>query len=837
MALKESETLKVLLKPRAAVVAFKQLDTDSKGCVSLDAFQRFAAGMLPASPTKAAGAEAAGAASASPPTDVAGDNGTLGVDNLFKLIDKDGSGTVEKSEIYRAVRGDARVREALKESATLKVLLKPRAAVTAFKALDTDSKGCVSLEAFRRFASGMQPARPTQAAAAGARGAGGSPSPSSSSPAAAGPAALTAAGAAQVEAIFKLLDKDGSGTIEKSEVYRAVRGDARVRAALKQSAALSVLLKPRAAAEAFKELDTDRSGCVSLVEFRRFAAGMQPAQPARPTQSDEAQEIFQMLDRDKSGTVEKSEIYRAIRNEAAVRDRLRRSSTLKLLLKPGAFGKGFDALRASKGPGASTSITLDDFRRIVNQIVPPPAGAAAGAAAGAGDDAAAAGGHLLGKPVRIQVKGEWRAGLVISFLTQKGHHLVHYSSGEEQWINLEQGSAHVVFEVIDFESGRAADVDDCRWLVGYLEKEIQDAHLEAEIKAELERERVADPAAHDSVRDMHHLMTTGLVAVEERVRLLAALHDAVDRADGRPVGTSAAAHAADAANAAHAEAWAGAGRERRNSLDGIHPTAWVDKPLKIQREDGQWETGVVAAWNEQAKMHVIALRSGDTVEYDSAEMQHAIIDLTTPQGLQDCAWLVRRIEDEAAECHAQNKPLRAAKVQLLETIRNGLARYAAAAGAGASGGGAAGGGAAGDLHAAANRVLHDQSVGGEQLVDDLLRVEWSGGVWHSGVIVDFDAASGQHQVLYEDGERHWHDMRVTRHQVVEILDHDTLEGWDWAVGLVQADVQAKKSAEHPIPASRWDLLRKLYLVQVIDHPLVVRQDDGSVRRREDEEDG
>jgi Ca2+-binding EF-hand superfamily protein len=327
-----SDHLQMFLRPRAFAAAFSTLDGDSDGKVSLAEFRAFATGVAEAAPS------------------LESDD----VGEVFAMIDIDGSGHVDKGEIVKAVRSDASVRDLLKMSDHLQMLLRPRAFADSFRALDGDSDGKVSLDEFRAFAAGVAEAAPKRAED-------------------------------DIAEVFALIDRDGGGHVDKGEVIRAVKSNHHVRDLLRVVPSLQGLLRPRALAAALRLLDTDRDGKVSLAEFRTFVAssttgintgatltrpsgegvgGGQQGMAVLPVH-DDIGEVFAMIDTDNSGHVDKGEILRSCQGDAHVRDVLRVSGSLSVLLRPRAFAVAFRSLDADR----NGQVSLEEFRAFAQSAV------------------------------------------------------------------------------------------------------------------------------------------------------------------------------------------------------------------------------------------------------------------------------------------------------------------------------------------------------------------------------------------------------------------------------------------------------------------------------------
>ena len=134
---------------------------------------------------------------------------------------------------------------------------------------------------------------------------------------------------------FELIDKDGGGTLDKGEIVRAVKEDQEVISFLKTCGEenLMFLLHPPRLKKALEVLDTDGSGEVDVDEWEtainrglakrleQMAKERERRERAAAAADEEfsaefltaARKVFQMIDDDDSGTLEKAEIVRAVR--------------------------------------------------------------------------------------------------------------------------------------------------------------------------------------------------------------------------------------------------------------------------------------------------------------------------------------------------------------------------------------------------------------------------------------------------------------------------------------------------------------------------------------------
>ena len=296
--LRHFDHMRALLRPRSFSRAFAEMDPSGEGLVSIGQFRDF---MMDAASSVVGADERV--------------QRLYEADRVFELLDKQGTGGIGKSELVHAINSDEAVRDMLRQSKSLKELLRPRTFALAFKSIDTNANGVTTLSEFRSFVTGFAPARGGGAAAAG-----------------------VVRPYDEVDRIFHELDRDNSGSIEKRELMKAVRGDERIRELLRKNESLSAMLRPSAFAAAFEQIDTSGDGLVSLEEFRAVAASAVVESFAADEAADR---VFHKIDKDNNGSIEKGELMRAIRSDEDVRELLWASEHLKGLLKPRAFAQAF----------------------------------------------------------------------------------------------------------------------------------------------------------------------------------------------------------------------------------------------------------------------------------------------------------------------------------------------------------------------------------------------------------------------------------------------------------------------------------------------------------------
>ena len=229
----------------------------------------------------------------------------------FLTADRDGTGSVSKRELYRAMRA-AGVRDLASDDA-----------LRLFQEADTDGDGQLSFEEFARVARKVRPllTHPSAQNAPLDRGAAG---------AAAAAAGMSKQTRAKLRRAFVAFDADGSGNISLSELAAAFRQcglfvpDAKLR-------------------RMFSEADVDNSGAIDLAEFESLARRLLlPAKSSKappgaepPGAGSATAKVFAALERGGTGRIAATELPHALKllgieadapaTERAVRDAVEQS--------------------------------------------------------------------------------------------------------------------------------------------------------------------------------------------------------------------------------------------------------------------------------------------------------------------------------------------------------------------------------------------------------------------------------------------------------------------------------------------------------------------------------
>ena len=162
----------------------------------------------------------------------------------------------------------------------------------------------------------------------------------------------------ELRKVFGVLDTNGNGTLERSEMLRGIRDSPEVRSVLRESPALRLLLQPRFWRDAFDYMDTGNTGEITFPEFERTVTAGNEESIRRAA----LRRVFDLLDTNGNGTLEKAELLRGIRDSDSVRRVLRANPALHRLLVPRIWKKSFNAMDTK---GRAGEVSFDEFELFV----------------------------------------------------------------------------------------------------------------------------------------------------------------------------------------------------------------------------------------------------------------------------------------------------------------------------------------------------------------------------------------------------------------------------------------------------------------------------------------
>ena len=284
---------------------------------------------------------------------------------VFLLIDKDNSGTLDKGEIIKAVKEDEKVKSFLATCGepNLEFLTHPARLHKALEVLDTSKDGEVDMEEWEEAINRGLAKRLAQLAAERERRE---------------RAAEKADAEFSVEFLnaarkcFEMIDVDESGTLEKAEIVEAVTSNKKVISFLVNcgNKNLQFLLVPVRLEAALTAMDTDRDGHIDIDEWEtciedalknKLAARAAKRELDAKNAAKEIEEFtneflsaarrcFELIDKDGGGTLSTAEIVEAVKSDAEVIDFLKNcgEENLQFLLHPPRLKKALAVLDEDK---------------------------------------------------------------------------------------------------------------------------------------------------------------------------------------------------------------------------------------------------------------------------------------------------------------------------------------------------------------------------------------------------------------------------------------------------------------------------------------------------------
>jgi Ca2+-binding EF-hand superfamily protein len=157
--------------------------------------------------------------------------------------------------------------------------------------------------------------------------------------------------------LFERIDKDQSGSIDMDELFVAIRSDKWVKRLLGRNDRLQPLLQPGKARAMFDQIDKNGDGVVTLDELLDFCHVMDFATRHDRDVLNGLVKMFNIVDRDHSLTVEKTELLDALNTRPDVREIVGNIDKLRPLLNTKTFKETFMKMDTNNGG----SVTLDEM--------------------------------------------------------------------------------------------------------------------------------------------------------------------------------------------------------------------------------------------------------------------------------------------------------------------------------------------------------------------------------------------------------------------------------------------------------------------------------------------
>ena len=359
------KNLQYLLVPARLDAALNAMDTDRDGSIDVDEWEECIENALKNKLIDRAAKRELNAKKAAKEIEEFTNEFKNAARECFQMIDTDGGGSLSTDEIVRAVKEDRKVIKFLKTCGedNLQFLLHPPRLQKALAILDTDKSGEVDIDeweeainrglAKRLEAMSKERERADRAAAKADEN-------------------FSAEFLSAAREVFGMIDEDESGTLEKAEVVAAVRADKKVINFLTDcgNKNLQYLLVPSRLEAALAQMDTDNDGSIDCDEWeecieKALANKLEQRANAREAQRKSAQkeieeftgeflnaarQCFLLIDKDNSGTLDKAEIIKAVKDDKKVIEFLAvcGEPNLMFLTQPARLHKALEVLDTSK---------------------------------------------------------------------------------------------------------------------------------------------------------------------------------------------------------------------------------------------------------------------------------------------------------------------------------------------------------------------------------------------------------------------------------------------------------------------------------------------------------
>lgn len=175
-------------------------------------------------------------------------------------------------------------------------------------------------------------------------------------------------------AVFKCIDTNGNGELDKQEVLVAASsGNQALKDLCAQIPSLRGFLDTQKWEKAFKEMDTNSDGVISLFEFIQFFAQTgKGTKNGGGIEQEDLVAVFMCIDKNKNGLLEKGEVLDAVNGgDPALKEFCQQLPMLKNLLQPDTWKASFEALDTNTDGVITWTEFIDffgDVCRNTNQV-------------------------------------------------------------------------------------------------------------------------------------------------------------------------------------------------------------------------------------------------------------------------------------------------------------------------------------------------------------------------------------------------------------------------------------------------------------------------------------
>ena len=225
------------------------------------------------------------------------------IKKVFDMVDADGSGDIDKAEFEAAMAAHGalgqRSRKAFKKLAQMKAKQGPPSWEEILEVLDEDDSGTVSWGEIEGFIAEMEEQHGEK---------------------------LPEDVKKEIKKVFDMVDSDGSGDIDKAEFEAAMAAHGLGQRTRKAFSQLLSKQGPPSWEEILEYLDTDNSGTISWSEIEDFIAMMeeQHGEKMPADMKAEVKKVFDMVDTDGSGDIDKAEFEAAMAAHGALGQKSRK---------------------------------------------------------------------------------------------------------------------------------------------------------------------------------------------------------------------------------------------------------------------------------------------------------------------------------------------------------------------------------------------------------------------------------------------------------------------------------------------------------------------------------
>ena len=270
------------------------------------------------------------------------------IKNMFDMVDTDGSGEIDKAEFEAAVAAHGALGQRSRKA--FSQLLARQGAPSwedVLEVLDADGNGRVSWGEIEGFIAEMEQQY-------------GEPMPADMKK--------------DIKNMFDMVDTDGSGEIDKAEFEAAVAAHGALGQKTKRAFHKLVQMKSKQGPPSWEDilevLDEDSNGKVSWGEIESFMAKIEAEHGVTIPETDRAQikEVFDMVDTDGSGEIDKAEFEAAMAGAGALGQKSRKTFKKLVQMKSKQGPPSWEDVLAVLDADGSGTVSWDEIVAFIKQV-------------------------------------------------------------------------------------------------------------------------------------------------------------------------------------------------------------------------------------------------------------------------------------------------------------------------------------------------------------------------------------------------------------------------------------------------------------------------------------